>query len=92
MLAFVYWIEDLRDPRIDGVLFSSLTDFDGRTYALTGVTLDRFAALSRTRSPSWDAVDCPTSAFRDALEPLGALLGFPDEGRLRTMTPPDEGT
>ncbi|MFH0965115.1 MAG: HYExAFE family protein [Planctomycetota bacterium] len=82
LLVFAYWIRNLADRRVDGLLFSTLHRFHDRDYAFVAVRLDDFARLFRERSKSWNAVDMARRSFESVLVPFGALVGRPEELQL----------
>ena len=79
LLVFAYWIRNLADPRVDGLLFSTLHQYRDRDYAFVAVRLDDFARLFRERSKSWNAVDMAARKFESVLVPFGALVGRKEE-------------
>lgn len=65
--VFVYWCEE-QPP---DALFQEVFDFQGRWYALRGVTLDRYRPVMKTRSARWRTVDLPAAAFERISQPVG---------------------
>jgi len=66
VLVFVYWLVGMpaREPTSEIHVFRNLS------YAFVWVSASDYAAHARQRSPKWDTVTVPRSAFRSLVSPV----------------------
>lgn len=64
--VFLYWCED-QPP---DALFQEVFEHRGRWYAVRAVTVERYAAAMKTRSPRWGTVHVPGPVFERISQPL----------------------
>ena len=67
LLAFTYEIApDIRLPED----VEDYWEFRGRRYLLRAIAVNEFSRRMRVRSPKWDTVDLPTSAYQSLVLPF----------------------
>ncbi len=70
VFAFLFWC-DIQPP---DALFHEVFEFNGKWYAVLGVTLADYRAAMRVRSPRWGTVCLPAKVFTQCAQPLKRWL------------------